>query len=470
MSDHDQISVVDNLRELPAVNKVLDHPAIAALHNSIGHNKMMQLVRQWLDEQRQAIQDSGQATLNFPQLARRIEQASRASLIPVLNGSGVVVHTNLGRAPLSQEALQSVIEISEGYSNLEYDLDKGQRGHRHDHCSTLLRDLTGAEAAVVVNNNAAAVLLILSALAKDKSVIVSRGELVEIGGSFRIPDVMRQSGAALVEVGSTNRTRLSDYQKAIDDATAMLLKVHQSNFAIVGFTEQSPLKELAKLAQRQNIPLVYDAGSGILQHSDILRDELSISEILSSGVDLVSFSGDKLLGGPQAGIIAGRKDLVDRCRHHPLMRALRPDKMTLAALTATLQVWRDQPHNNPVYKMLNADIKQLKKRAEDLAAQVQQDLKKRADDDNIKIDCTAASCIDRVGGGSSPLLQLEGWALRISGPGITHVQTSLRDAQPPLISRIIDESLRISLRTIQPKQDPLVYEAIVTALKKNIQS
>ncbi len=463
MNASDDITQVDHLRALPAVNTVLKHARIKPLIGQFGHASVLQHVRQWIDACRCELAEAGTVLLDYAQLAGHISAQEQSSLIPVLNGTGVVVHTNLGRAPLASAALQAVSEISQGYSNLEFDLHSGRRGLRHSHSSALLRELCGAEDAVVVNNNAAAVLLLLSTLASQRSVIVSRGELVEIGGSFRIPDVMRQSGARLVEVGSTNRTRLGDYQQAIDDDTALLLKVHQSNFAMVGFTETTPIKALASLAHQHNLPLVYDAGSGILQHSELLRDEPTIHELLDAGVDLVSFSGDKLLGGPQAGIIAGRADLVARCRRHPLMRALRPDKMSLAALNATLQIWRTDPQRVPVHKMIHTRPDELKKRARQLAKKLQQNFK----GDNVAVHFDAQPCLDRVGGGSSPLLQLDGWALRIRGPGLNTLQGHLRDSRPALIARLLDDALWISLRSLLPAQDLHVYQVLNDAMKSS---
>src|SRR5437868_6524806 len=300
-------------------------------------------------------------------LVERVElelaAARGARLRRAINATGVIIHTNLGRAPLAREALERVGTVAGGYSNLEYDLREGGRGSRQDHVAPILRRLTGAEAALVVNNNAAAVLLALAALAEGREVLVSRGELIEIGDGFRIPDVLARSGAKLREVGTTNRTRAADYEKAIGPETALLLRVHQSNFRVVGFTEQPTVPQLAAVARRHELPLVDDLGSGVLVE---LADEPSARESLAAGADLVTFSGDKLLGGPQAGIVVGRADLVERLRRHPLQRALRADKLTLAALEGTLALYLDAPERVPVLRMLRDDG--VRARAERLAS------------------------------------------------------------------------------------------------------
>ena len=300
-------------------------------------------------------------------LLAELRAARRPSLRRVLNATGVVIHTNLGRAPLADEALSRVVEIGRGYSNLEYDLTSGSRGSRQDHVAAILRRLTGADAALVVNNNAAAVLLALAALAEGREVLVSRGELIEIGDGFRIPDVLARSGARLVEVGTTNRTRAADYERAVGAETALLLRVHQSNFRVVGFTERPRVKELAAIARRHGLPLVDDLGSGVLVE---LADEPSARDALAAGADLVCFSGDKLLGGPQAGIVVGRSELVEKLRRHPLQRALRADKLTLAALEGTLQLYLDAPERIPVLRAIAEPPEAIRARADRLAALV----------------------------------------------------------------------------------------------------
>ncbi|HWX09324.1 MAG TPA: L-seryl-tRNA(Sec) selenium transferase, partial [Gaiellaceae bacterium] len=328
-------------------------------------------------------------------LREELRSARAPSLRRVLNATGVIVHTNLGRAPLAEEAIAQVVETARGYSNLELDLREGARGSRQDHVAAILRRLTGAEAALVVNNNAAAVLLALAALAEAREVIVSRGELIEIGDGFRIPDVLARSGARLVEVGTTNRTRAKDYEKAVGPDTALLLRVHQSNFRVVGFTEQPRLEELAAVARRHDLPLIDDQGSGALAE---LSGEPSAKESLAAGADLVCFSGDKLLGGPQAGIVVGRADLVERLRRHPLQRALRADKLTLAALEGTLLAYLDSPERIPVVRMLREQAGEVRRRAERLCAAVGGELEQT---------------VARVGGGALPLAELESWACAV---------------------------------------------------------
>ena len=324
------------------------------------------------------------AELVLEELAR----ARRPSLRRVLNATGVLVHTNLGRAPLADAALARVVEVGSGYSNLEYDLERGERGSRQDHLGELLGRLTGAEAALVVNNNAAAVLLALAALAEGREVVVSRGELIEIGDGFRIPDVLARSGARLVEVGTTNRTRATDYEAAIGPDTALLLRVHQSNFRVVGFSERPRLAELADVARRHDLPLVDDLGSGSLGR---IGDEPTPAESLGAGADLVCFSGDKLLGGPQAGVVVGRAELVERLRRHPLQRALRADKLTLAALEGTLALGPESRDSVPVLRMLDEPIEAVRARAARLAELV-----------GGEVEDTVA----RVGGGALPLAEL----------------------------------------------------------------
>jgi L-seryl-tRNA(Ser) seleniumtransferase len=353
--------------------------------------------------------------------------AARApSLRRVLNATGVIVHTNLGRAPLAEEALAQVVEAARGYSNLELDLRDGARGSRQDHVAPILRRLTGAEAAIVVNNNAAAMLLALAALAEGREVIVSRGELIEIGDGFRIPDVLTRSGARLVEVGTTNRTRAADYEAAVGPDTALVLRVHQSNFRVVGFTEQPRLVELAAVARRHGLLLLDDLGSGVLTK---LPGEPSARESLAAGADLVCFSGDKLLGGPQAGIAVGRTELVERLRRHPLHRAVRADKLTLAALEGTLRVFLDAPERIPVLRMLEEDVEVVHARAARLASLV---------------DGTLEETVGRVGGGALPLAELPSFACAVeeslAGP--------LRGGEPPVVGIVRDGRLLLDCRTL----------------------
>ncbi len=372
-------------------------------------------------------------------LAEELAAARRPALRRVLNATGVLVHTNLGRAPLAAGALARVHEAA-GYSNLEYDLSSGSRGSRQDHLAPLLRRLTGAEAAIVVNNNAAAILLALAALAEDREVVVSRGELIEIGDGFRIPDVLARSGARLVEVGTTNRTRAADYERAIGPDTALLLRVHQSNFRVVGFAEQPTLTELAAIARRHELPLVDDLGSGALVE---VEGEPTPAAALAAGADLVCFSGDKLLGGPQAGIVAGRADLVDKLRRHPLQRALRSDKLTLAALEGTLALYLDRPEEVPVLRMLREPADAVRARAERLARAV-----------GGAVEETVA----RVGGGALPLAELPSYACAVE----EGLAAALRSQDPPVIAVVRDGRTLLDCRTLTDAEADEVAAAVET--------
>ena len=375
-------------------------------------------------------------------LAARVRDELNAARAPslrrVLNATGVIVHTNLGRAPLAAEALAQVVEAARGYSNLELDLREGSRGSRQDHVAALLRRLTGAEAALVVNNNAAAMLLALAALAEGREVIVSRGELIEIGDGFRIPDVLVRSGARLVEVGTTNRTRARDYEKAVRAETALLLRVHQSNFRVVGFTELPRLEELAAIARRHGLPLLDDLGSGVLTE---LPGEPSARESLAAGADLVCFSGDKLLGGPQAGIVVGRGELVERLRRHPLQRAVRIDKLSLAALEGTLRVYLDAPERIPVLRMLNENVAVVRARAERLASLV---------------GGTVEETVGRVGGGALPLAELPSFACAIE----ESLAAPLRTGDPPVVGIVRDGKLLLDCRTLAEAEVDEVAAAV----------
>jgi L-seryl-tRNA(Ser) seleniumtransferase len=365
----------------------------------------------------------------------------RPTLRRVLNATGVLVHTNLGRAPLPAAALARVLEVGRGYSNLEYELRDGGRGSRQDHVASILRRLTGAEAAFVVNNNAGAVLLALAALAEGRQVVVSRGELIEIGDGFRIPDVLARSGAELVEVGTTNRTRAADYERAVTERTAALLRVHQSNFRVVGFAEQPSLKELAAVARRHDLPLLDDLGSGAVVE---LADEPTARTALAEGADLVCFSGDKLLGGPQAGIVAGRADLVERLRRHPLHRALRVDKLSLAALEGTLLLYLEPDRalaEIPVLRMLHEPEDAVRTRAERLARAVGGE---------------AETTVARVGGGALPLAELPSYAASVDEA----LAAPLRGGDPPVVGIVRDGRLLLDCRTLTDDEADEVAAAV----------
>jgi L-seryl-tRNA(Ser) seleniumtransferase len=406
--------------------KLRDLPSVDELARGVDDPLAVEAAREVLARAREEIR----AGADPGDLQRRLREAlvtvRAPSLRRVLNATGVIVHTNLGRAPLAAAALAQVVETARGYSNLELDLREGARGSRQDHVAPLLRRLTGAEAALVVNNNAAALLLALAALAEDREVVVSRGELIEIGDGFRIPDVLARSGARLVEVGTTNRTRAADYEAAVGPGTALLLRVHQSNFRVVGFAEQPAVEEIAAVARRHALPLVDDLGSGVLAE---LAGEPSARESLDAGADLVCFSGDKLLGGPQAGIVVGRAELVERLRRHPLHRAVRADKLTLAALEGTLRVYLDAPERIPVLRMLQEDVATVRARAERLASLA---------------GGTVEETVGRVGGGALPLAELPSFACAVeeslAGP--------LRGGEPPVVGIVRDGRLLLDCRTL----------------------
>jgi L-seryl-tRNA(Ser) seleniumtransferase len=417
------------LRDLPSVDELArdsDDPLAIAAARSV------------LEAAREEIHAGADPGDLGARLRAALAAAREPSLRRVLNATGVIVHTNLGRAPLADAAIARVDEVSRGYSNLELDLSSGTRGSRQDHVAGVLRRLTGAEAALVVNNNAAAVMLALAALAEGREVLVSRGELIEIGDGFRIPDVLARSGAHLVEVGTTNRTRAADYERAIGPDTALLLRVHQSNFRVVGFTEQPRLEELVAVARRHGVPLVDDLGSGSLGASNrlSLADEPAVRDALAAGANLVCFSGDKLLGGPQAGIVVGGADFVERLRRHPLQRALRADKLTLAALEGTLQLYLDAPERIPVLRMLGEDAAAVRGRAERLASLV-----------GGKVERTVA----RVGGGALPLAEIESYACAVE----EELTAPLRAGDPPVVGIIRDGRLLLDCRTLA---DPDVDE------------
>jgi len=384
----------------------------------------------------------------------------------VLNGTGVVIHTNLGRSILAKEAAAAVSEACAHYSNLEFDLETGERGSRYSHVEEMLCRLTGAEAALVVNNNAGAVFLILDAMAKGKEVLVSRGQLVEIGGSFRIPDVMARSGAGLVEVGTTNRTHLRDYEGAITSETGALMKVHASNFRITGFTSEVSLKDLVGLGSKYGIPVIEDLGSGNFYNFGALglAYEPTVRETVETGADVVSFSGDKVLGGPQAGIIVGRKIHIDRIKANPLNRAVRIDKMTLAALEATLRLYLDPDQAKekiPTLKMITARPKELKKRAERLRQRIKRHL-----DAELKVDLSPG--VSRAGGGSFPEHDLETTLVALTPPSGTSVEDlkkTLLTTDPPLVGRIEEDAFCLDPRTLLDTEFPLVVSALAQALK-----
>jgi L-seryl-tRNA(Ser) seleniumtransferase len=429
------------LRDLPSVDELAADERLAT---AAPRPLLVAAVRSALERAREEIRAGADPGDLVDRVESELAAARGARLRRVINATGVVVHTNLGRAPLARDALERVASVAAGYSNLEYDVGEGARGSRQDHVAPILRRLTGAEAALVVNNNAGAVLLALAALAEGREVLVSRGELIEIGDGFRIPDVLARSGARLHEVGTTNRTRAADYDRAIGPDTALLLRVHQSNFRVVGFTEQPRLEELVRIGRTHGIPVVDDLGSGVLVE---LEGEPSARDALSAGADLVCFSGDKLLGGPQAGIVVGRADLVEKLRRHPLQRALRADKLTLAALEGTLALYLDPERaagEIPVLRMLAEPLEAVRGRAERLAEVAGGEVEQT---------------VGRVGGGALPLAELPSFACAIE----EELATPLREGDPPIVGILRDGRLLLDCRTLTDEEVDEVAAAIGSA-------
>ena len=442
--------MTDPRRRLPAVDALLAEPGVAPLLAEHPRALVVKAVREAVD---QARAHGGTVPVEGWDAAVRaaVARLTVPSLAPVINATGVVLHTNLGRAPLAPAAIAALTRVAAGYSALEYDLGRGARGSRHAHCRDLLVELTGAADALVVNNAAGAVLLALSALARGGDAIVSRGELVEIGGSFRIPDIMARSGAQLVEVGTTNRTHRKDYESALGDGTRVLLKVHRSNFEVRGFTTDVPVAELAELAHARGVACLYDLGSGLLLDLGKwgLSGEPTAREAVASGADVVAFSGDKLLGGPQAGILVGTTEAIAACRADPLARTVRADKLTLAALEATLALYRDPDvarREIPVLRMLTEDLEGVKRRAEALK-------KGMGDAELVEGE-------SEVGGGSFPGAKLKTWLVAIWHPETGNLVAKLRANDPPIIARIADGRVVLDPRTIFPDQIDTVRAAL----------
>jgi len=449
--------MTDPRRRLPAVDALLAEPDVAALAATGPRSLVVRAVRETIEAAR-ANGGSGPPEGWSAAIRSRVQRLAAPSLGPVINASGVVLHTNLGRAPLARPAMAALARIGAGYANLEYDLARGARGSRHALCRDLLVELTGAEDALVVNNAAGAVLVALSALARGGEAIVSRGELVEIGGAFRIPDIMARSGATLVEVGTTNRTHLKDYEGALTPASRLLLKVHQSNFQVTGFTAQVPAQQIAAVGHARGVASLYDLGSGLLV--DLapwgLSGEPTVPQALASGVDAVAFSGDKLLGGPQAGILLGTRAAIEACRNDPLARAVRADKFTLAALEATLALYRDPAaslREIPVLRMLTEDVKQIRHRAEALHK-------------GVGTDTDIVEGESEVGGGSFPGAKLKTWLVRVGPRHLTPdaLAARLRASDPPIVARIEDDRVLLDPRTIFPDEVETVARAVRSAL------
>jgi len=456
------------LSDLPSVDEILKSEKGLAWLDKYPRRYVLQGIREGIDGRRKEILEGLSAGLPDEVMMDGIEDIIRRlsahSLIPLINATGVVIHTNLGRSVLSERALENIRRVSESYSNLEYDIAKGKRGKRYTHIKRILRDVTGAEDALIVNNNAAAVLLCLNALSKGKEVIVSRGELVEIGGSFRMPDVMASSGAILREVGTTNKTHLYDYEKAINENTSMILKIHKSNFRIVGFTEEVSIEDLVKLGGKHQIPVMYDLGSGCLIdfRQFGIHDEPSVKEIVKTGVDLTTFSGDKLLGGPQGGVIVGAKKYIERIQKNPMTRAMRIDKLTLAGFEATLMEYVDEEkvvENIPTLRMLLQKPEKIKTRANRIARRLKSEIK----DADIRIMQDSS----RAGGGALPEMDLPTYVVAIKSDQISvnELEERLRKGDPPIITRIKGDSLIIDARTIMDKDHEVLVKGMKSALE-----
>jgi L-seryl-tRNA(Ser) seleniumtransferase len=465
-------SQTDMLRNLPSVEEVLESPALIAAIKDCGHGLVTDSARTVIDRLRKRILageeiDSHDAYADSLAAATAAE-ASRVltpSLRPLINATGVVVHTNLGRSVLAREAIKAVEEVSVSYSNLEYSLDRGERGSRHDHITEIITTLTGAEEALVVNNNAAAVLLALATFAREKEVVVSRGELIEIGGSFRIPDIMASSTAKLVEVGTTNKTKLADYASAIGPETAMLLHVHTSNYAVVGFTAEVGVSELVKLGHEHNLVVTHDLGSGVLADIPAFAGEPSVFDSLDAGVDVVTFSGDKLLGGPQAGVVVGKAEHIKRMKAHPMARAMRVDKMTIAALQATLSLYlrpEEALEKIPTLRMLNESDASLKSRASGMVKGIGSAI---GDAGHVELEQAAS----KVGGGALPLLELDSWVCAVSpaSMSVDRLAARLRETDPPVIGRIQKDRLLLDARTVLPEQMEAVASAFGQVFKES---
>lgn len=465
----------DPRSRIPGVDILLKSDPITAVVGQYGHLRTVEALRASIEEVRGLIgaategpeREEWEAVVEDAEMYAdavrdRLEAADRPSLRHVVNATGVVLHTNLGRAPLAPEAVRAMQRVAGSYSNLEFDLNEGIRGSRYVHCVSLLTELTGAEDALVVNNAAGALVLALNTLTLGRGVAVSRGELVEIGGGFRIPEVLERAGARLVEVGSTNRTRISDYEGAIDaSAPHALLKVHRSNFRITGFTEEASVAELVELGQRSDLPLVHDLGSGLMVEPGRLGlpAEPTAAESLAAGADVVVISGDKLMGATQAGVLVGRADLMARMRKNPLCRALRVDKVTLAGLEATLQLYRDPETamaRIPTLQMLSSDAPSLRARADRLASAARE----------LGVEVDVVSSAGAVGGGTFPGVELDGWALRVNPPqGAPRFTRTLRDAARPVVGRIVDDAVLLDVRTVLPDDEGALLEGLAVAWK-----
>jgi L-seryl-tRNA(Ser) seleniumtransferase len=452
---------------IPSVDRLLASAEFGMLLGRYPRARVLDAARRSVDDVRariargESVGDVGVPASYAQGAERLLVEGDVPSLRRVINATGVVLHTNLGRAPLASSAVEAMLEAARAYTNLEFDLEGGERGSRYVHCVSLLTELTAAEDALVVNNAAAALVLALNTLARGRGVLVSRGELVEIGGGFRIPEILERSGARLLEVGATNRTRLRDYEAALEEHDAsIVLKVHRSNFRITGFTEEASLGELAELARKRGTVLVHDLGSGLMIEPEALglSGEPRPHESLAEGTDLVVFSGDKLLGGPQAGLVLGRKDLVARMRSNPLCRALRVDKVTLAGLEATLRLYRDPAlarEEIPTLRMLAAAPAELERRARGVASALA--------DGGVACEVVAAE--GAVGGGTFPGVTLPSHAVALAAPDPSSLAAALRAGDPPVVARIVDDRLLLDVRTVLPGEEGALVESVLEAAR-----
>lgn len=447
------------LRGLPSVQSLLQSAPVGEWIAKYGRSLTLEALRTELEDRRSRLERGERVSTEWEDILHgcetRLSTWTQPTLIPVINATGVILHTNLGRAPLSRAARLAMDRVSQGYSNLEYDLEKGKRGSRLVHAEALLQRLSGAEAALVVNNNAAAVLLALSALAARRGVVIARSQLIEIGGGFRLPDVMQQSRARLIEVGTTNRVRLQDYEQALQKGAALVLHAHRSNFKIIGFTEEPSLAELADLAHRYHVPLMTDLGSGCFLETERygLEHEPTVQEVLAAGADLACFSGDKLLGGPQAGILVGRADLIDKMKKHPLARALRADKTRLAGLMATLlhYLQGEAEREIPIWRMIALTPQQIRNTAQRWAEELGMG--------------EVRPSYSTIGGGSLPGETLPTFVLALKLPHPTRLLAALRQANPPVIARLEEDTILLDPRTVLPEEEG----ALLVVLKNLLQ-
>lgn len=457
------------LRQIPKIDEVLKEHLFSNAFEKNGREVVTSTARKVINDLRAEILEMSDAALDAYDMAKlnitnvtenifaQLTEDEENNLHGVINATGTILHTNLGRAPLCEDAVKNVEMVSRGYSNLEYDVKQGKRGSRHDILQNLMVELTGAEDVMIVNNNASATMLVLSAMAAGKEVVVSRGELVEIGGAFRIPDIMEESGATLHEVGTTNKTKPRDYVNAINENTGALMKVHTSNYKIMGFTEEAELEDLVEIGKEHDLPVIFDMGNGLMVNlSEYGLDEPNVPASLSSGIDVILFSGDKLLGGPQAGIIAGKREYIEKMKKHPLARALRVDKMTFAAMEETLKKYRDTKvamRDIPVLRMISSPKETLKARSEKLAEKISSL--------NPDINIRVVETDDQIGGGSAPMVYLSGYAVAVSANETTTkgLERSLRKQEVPIIARIHEDEILLSVRTIIDREMDSIAKA-----------